>query len=238
MLPKLENCESRVLFNQEIAGVYFLYASLFRQPPRQSLLKMIVKGKFLTQAKNFHDQDIKPFDKSLEYPQWLTQEEKIAVEFTSLFVVSGQEMITPYESYYCDTLTIDHSTACSAYFQSKGEAVGLKGFLGGASSRSVHKYYKEFNFEIDPSSFDMPDHVSVELEFMGKLYESNCCEEARIFFREHLSRWIHLFLNKLLIQKKSDFYRAVAESLKGFLTRKSGGKTKNIFDTQAALWDK
>ena len=165
---------------------------------------------------------MEPFAKSLEDPQWLNQEEKIAVEFASLFAVPGQDMIAPYESYYCDTLIIDHSTACSPYFQSQEGSVGLKGFLGGNSSQSVMNLYKGFGFEINPAFFDLPDHVSAELEFIGKLYELNHYAEAKNFYQKHLGRWIGLFLNKLSEQTKSNFYSAVAESLKGFLLMYDG----------------
>lgn len=218
MLPKLESCENQNLLNQEIAGGYFLFASLFHQSPRQDLLKRIIEARLLTQAKNFHHHGIESFDKSLEDPRWLNEEEKIAVAFASLFVVPGHEMIIPYESYYCDTLTIDYSTACSAYFPSEGGSVNVQGFLGGESGRSVRSLYKEFGFEINPAFFDLPDHISAELEFMGKLYELNYGEAAENFYRKHLGRWIGLFLSKLLEQTQSAFYSAVAESLKGFLS--------------------
>src|SRR3989338_4937000 len=222
MLLKLEYEESQALLNQEIAGGYFLFAGLFHQSPRKDFLRTIIEAQLLTQAKNFHHQGIELIAKSLEDPQWLNQEEKIAVEFASLFVVPGQDMITPYESYYCDTLTIDHSTACSPYFQSQGGSVGLKGFLGGNSNQSVQNLYKKFGFEINPAFFDLPNHVSAELEFIGKLYELGYCAEAEHFYQKHLGRWIVLFLNKLSEQTKSNFYSAVAESLKGFLLMYDG----------------
>ena len=222
MLSKLENQESQALLNQEIAGGYFLFDGLFHQSPGGDLLRTIIEAKLLTQAKDFYYQDSDRFDKILEDPQWLHQEEKIAVEFASLFVVPGQDMITPYESYYCDTLVIDHSTACSPYFQSQEGSVGLKGFLGGNSSQSVMNLYKGFGFEINPAFFDLPDHVSAELEFIGKLYELGYCAEAEHFYQKHLGRWIGLFLNKLSEQTKSNFYSAVAESLKGFLLMYDG----------------
>jgi TorA maturation chaperone TorD len=230
MLPKLENQENQALLNQEIAGGYFLFASLFYQPPRQDFLKMIIEAQLLTQARNIHHQGIEPLAKSIEDPRWLHQEEKIAVEFASLFVVPGQGMITPYESYYCDTLIIDHSTACSPYFQSQEGSVGLKGFLGGNSNQSVQALYKKFGFEINPAFFDLPDHVSAELEFIGKLYESGYYAEAENFHQKHLGRWVGLFLNKLSGQAKSSFYRAVAESLQGFLSMYDGRRDGKCLD--------
>ena len=169
---------------------YFLFASLFREAPTVNLLQAI--------AKDF-------------------SREEVAVEFASLFLVPGEGMIPSYESFYCDTLTIDTSTACSAYFEPEVSPQGLKGFLCGPSTRSVQKAYEAFGFELGPSFHDLPDHVSVELEFMGRLLGSGKEEEADRFFREHLGRWIGLFLDKVAMQQVSSFYRSVAPSLKEFL---------------------
>lgn len=187
---------------KETSHFYFLFARLFREAPTGELLRTIVECKLLI----------------LENPTWITQEEKIALEFASLFLVPGENMIPPYESFYCDTLTIDSSTACSAYFE--GEAFpqeGLKGFLCGPSARSVEKYYETFGFELSPTFHDLPDHLSVELEFLGRLYELGQRDDAHRFFQEHLGRWIGSFLDKVASQTISDFYRAVSQSLKGYL---------------------
>ena len=217
MSPKLDHRGDQGILNKETAGIYFLYAYLFHQAPHRNLLLTIINERLLTKSRDFRSQCVGSFDAILEDPQWLHQEEKTAVEFASLFVIPGCEIIVPYESYYCDTLTIDYATACSAYFQSQAGSVSLKGFLGGCAAQSVRNRYKESGFEIDPAFFDLPDHVSAELEFMGKLYALGDCAQAENFYCEHLGRWIHLFLNKILQQTGSYFYRAVAESLKGFL---------------------
>ncbi|MBI4437094.1 MAG: molecular chaperone TorD family protein [Candidatus Omnitrophica bacterium] len=183
--------------------IYFLFARLFREAPSAELLRTIAECKLLTEVRDF-----------------LREEEKIAVEFASLFLVPGEKMISPYESSYCDTLTIDSSTACSAYFEPETfPKEGLRGFLCGPSARSVEKYYKTFGFELSPSFHDLPDHISIELEFLGRLDELEKVEEIHKFFREHLGRWIESFLDKMLLQRTSEFYRAVAQGLRGYLEK-------------------
>ena len=180
---------------QEETAIYFLFARLFREAPTKDFLR------------------------TLNDPTWIEKSEQIAVEFASLFLVAGEKIIPPYESYYCDTLTIDASTACSPYFVPEPfPEGGLKGFLCGPSAQSVQNIYETFGFELNPSFHDLPDHVSVELEFMGRLHELGKTNDAHQFFQEHLGRWVGFFLDKMTTQKVSDFYQVVALSLKEFLT--------------------
>jgi len=180
---------------------YLLFARFFREAPSRDFLRTLVK------------------EGILEDPQWIEKSDEIATEFVSLFLVAGEEMIPLYESCYCDTLTIDTSTACSPYFAPEPfPEGGYRGFLCGPSSVRVQKAYQAFGFELDPSFHDLPDHISVELEFMGKLYGLEKREYAQQFFQEHLGRWIGLFLDRLMAQQVSGFYRIVALSLKEFLT--------------------
>ena len=122
-------------------------------------------------------------------------------------------MLLPYESVYCDTLAIDTSTACSAYFASKPSMESLKGFIGGPSASRVHEAYRQAGFELDPAFHDLPDHLSVESEFLGRLLQAGREDEARQFFATHLDHWVFRFLEKLEVQQVSGFYREVADAL-------------------------
>ena len=196
--------------------IYFLFARLFREAPTRDLLHAIVRHHLLTAARG--PLGIRGETAVLEDPTWLEKGEEIAIEFASLFLVPGDQAVLPYESCYCDTLTIDTSTACSPYFEPEAfPKEGLKGFLCGPSTQSVRKAYEVFGFELDPSFHDLPDHVAVELEFMGRLLASGENDQADQFFREHLGRWIEPFLDRMIQQSTSGFYRAVAQSLRGYL---------------------
>ena len=199
-------------------NIYFLFARLFREAPLQELLRAIVDHNLLTAARDFLKEGVTEKGEILEDPVWLEKNEAIALEFASLFLVPGENLISPYESCYCDTLTIDTSTACSAYFEPEAfPKEGFKGFLCGPSTRSVQKAYEAFGFELDPSFHDLPDHGAVELEFMGRLLSSGEYDQADRFFREHPGRWMAPFLGRLTEQSVSPFYRAVAQSLRGYL---------------------
>ncbi len=198
--------------------IYFLFARLFREAPTQDLLRAIVDHTLLTSARDFLEEGAAGEREVLEDPAWIRGEEKIAIEFASPFLVPGENLIPSYESCYCDALTIDTSTACSPYFEPEAfPQEGLKGFLCGPSAPSVQKAYETSGLELDPSFHDLSDHVAVELEFMGRLLASGENDQADRFFREHLGRWIGPLLDRMVQQSTSGFYRAVAQSLRGYL---------------------
>ncbi|MBI2246500.1 MAG: molecular chaperone TorD family protein [Armatimonadetes bacterium] len=187
----------------ERAGLYFFFARLFREAPTAELLREIVQHRWLSNAE--------------EDPQWPNQAEAIAVEYARLFAVPGEQAVRPYESAYCDTLTIDSSTACSAYFESEPQIGGLAGFLYGPSASAVRAAYLLAGFELDSSAHELPDHLAIELEFMGRLLEHGELERAGTFFAEHLGRWVFRCLEEIRQKTPSRFYRAVVDSLETLL---------------------
>ena len=156
-------------------------------------------------------------DHFLEQEDWIEKVGDIAVEYTSLFIVPCDHSVSPYESFYRDTLTVDASAADSPYFQPAPMPCGMKGFICGTSTVAVLKYYRENGFEMESAFHDLPDHVACELEFLGRLYQAQDVEVAQKFFEEHFGRWIFTFLNGLEKQNHSIFYQRSAMSLKKFL---------------------
>ncbi|MBI3999301.1 MAG: molecular chaperone TorD family protein [Candidatus Omnitrophica bacterium] len=203
---------------EEKAGVYLLFSRLFQKAPNVSLLKEIAQKKLLTLAYHFFESTLPKEILLLEEPGCAEAAEEIAIEYTSLFVAPGNYYIPLYESFYCDTLTIDTSTADSPYFQPQGMPSGTKGFLYGFSARAVEKSYREGGLELDPKFHDLPDHIACELEFVGRLYEEGKIDLAEVFLRNHLGRWVFDFLNNVQKQCLSVFYQRVASSLNNFLT--------------------
>lgn len=177
----------------ETAQMYLAFAQLFREAPGKELLEAVGVA------------------------EWATQADVIAVEFASLFLVPGEQRLTPYESAYCDTLTINGSTGCSAYFASEPSIEGLKGFIGGPSANAVREAYAKVGFELDPKAHELPDHLAIELEFMGRLLARAEEEEAKRFFRDHLGRWVFRCLDEIRQKSGSRFYRVAADRLTTFL---------------------
>lgn len=197
------------------AAVYLLFARLFREAPSVKLLREILQHRLLTLANQWDEGSSTP--DPAEDPRWPQQAEAIAVDYARLFAVPGEQAVHPYESAYCDTLSIDTSTACSAHFGDQRPLRGLPGFIGGPSANAVARVYIEAGFELNPAAHELPDHIGVELEFMGRLLERSAVDEAKAFFREHLSRWAFRCLADVKRNARGGFYRVVAETLLTFL---------------------
>jgi len=197
------------------AAVYLLFARLFREAPSVKLLREIVQRRLLTliEQRGEGSGSLDP----AEDPRWPQQAEAIAVEYARLFAVPGKQAVHPYESVYCDTLSIDTSTACSAYFGDQRPIVGLPGFIGGPSASAIAKAYAEAGFELDPACHELPDHLSIELEFVGRLLERGDADDAKAFFQEHLGRWVVRCLEDVKRDVPVGFYRTAADTLTTFL---------------------
>ena len=184
------------------ASAYLCFARLFREAPTPALLQQLREHGVLAHV---------------EDAQWFNQAEAIAVEYARLFAVPGEHAVQPYESAYCDTLTIDTSTACSSYFASEPPPTGLTGFLYGPSAVAVCNAYRRAGFELDPARHVLPDHLAIELEFMGRLLGRGECEAAKVFFSEHLGRWVCRCLEDMRQRTATGFYRVVADAAGAFL---------------------
>ena len=206
---------------QERAGAYLLFARLLREAPSTDLLRDIVQHQLLTCAEQCGGcpactgTTLDP----AEDATWPQQAEAIAVEYARLFAVPGEQSVQPYESVYCDTLTIDTSTACSPYFESEPQAIGLAGFLHGPSTVAVREAYRRAGFELDPTLHELPDHLAIELEFLGQLLARGAQDQAKDFFTQHLGRWVFRCLEEITQKTHIDFYRVVADTLTTFLRR-------------------
>ena len=201
------------------AAVYLLFARLFREPPSQTLLQAIVRERLLTLAElcGKSTNRIEPSLDPAEDCGWLDRVQAIAVEYTRLFAAPGAHAVQPYESVYCDTVSVDTSTACSAYFTTPAGPCQLTGLLHGPSAVAVREAYRRGGFELDPSSHELPDHLGIQLEFMGQLLKRGAGEQAAVFFQAHLGRWVFRCLEDIRQSPPAAFYHAVVDSATTFL---------------------
>ena len=187
--------------------VYGLLASVFRTEPDKEFLRELkgprFAGAFASLEADFGD----------EFRQSTEEElgESLAIEFTRLFMGPG-EHISPHESVFVD---VD----------------GDSGGLYGAKTVAVKKFIETTGLSYDDSFTGLPDHVSVELEFMGKLTEfeaekwangndggARCCLSVqKMYAEEHLLRWIPQFCEQVIAKAELPFYREMARITSEFV---------------------
>ena len=135
--------------------------------------------------------------------------EDLAVEFTHLFVGPGGH-ISPHESV---------------------QRKGASGRLMGAETAAVRRFIEEAGFTYDPDFHGIPDHLSVELDFMqeltrleGEAWESDdrpgaidLLERQRSFMANHLLQWVFTFCGKVEESAGLPFYAEMARLAAGFM---------------------
>jgi TorA maturation chaperone TorD len=135
--------------------------------------------------------------------------EELAVEYAALFLGPG-EHVPPYESVYAERGT---------------------GTLWGEQTVAVRRYVQAAGFECEGKHAGIPDHVSVELEFMSELSRreaeawsrsdraaaANCLEYQQEFMSEHLGTWVFRFCERVVEAAGLPFYRDIARLTSEFL---------------------
>ena len=138
--------------------------------------------------------------------------ENLAVEYTRLFVGPGKH-ISPHESV-----------------QHKKEGV-QSGQLWGELTAEVKRIIESSGLAYKSEFTGMPDHISVELEFMQNVVQREtqaweaeddetallCLKNEKKFVDEHLFRWIPEFCEKVIKTAESPFYREMARLTRSFI---------------------
>lgn len=128
--------------------------------------------------------------------------EDLATEYARLFIGPQNPLAVPYASFYLSEsrLLITDETI------------------------DVRKRYLEAGMAVKELYSIPDDHIGIELEFVYSLtkkiiefYEHGLREEAsrlfeirEDFLREHMTKWIPLFTDKVLESSQEDFYRGAA----------------------------
>ena len=185
--------------------LYGFLAALYRHEPTADFLRRLREPQFskaLSNAGCGLESDV--FDR----PQDELADE-LAVEFTRLFVGPGKH-VSPHESVHRD-------------------AGG--GQLWGEATGEVMSFINRCGFAFSPEYLGLPDHISVEMEFMEALvareagaWGRNDLGEATKFLKlekdfidNHLGRWIPRFCREVMACADQPFYGAIARLTAGFV---------------------
>lgn len=187
--------------------VYGLLATLFRGEPTEALLRELKGPRF---AGVFSDLG-SDLGGELREKSEVELREELAVEFTRLFLGPGPH-ISAHESVFV-------------------EADGGIGGLWGEKTVEVKRFIEAAGLTYGSDYTGIPDHISVELEFLQRLVaceaenwgESDtgnalfCLGVEKRFIDEHLGRWVPAFCDKVAARAAMLFYREMAGVTKRFL---------------------
>lgn len=136
--------------------------------------------------------------------------ETMVQEYNDLFVVPLGRYTTPYEAIYRDEREV------------AGQKV--RGLMMGPSTVDVINQYKSAGARLAAGTGEIPDHIGVELAFMGFLCERE--DEARRdgdtagigdllgrqhrFLRQHLCTWVSLLAGKIRENGRLCIYKKLA----------------------------
>jgi TorA maturation chaperone TorD len=137
--------------------------------------------------------------------------EELAVDFTQLFHGPGGH-IAPYESV---------QTARDG------------GELNGKAAKLVRDSIEASGFKVDPAAGVLPDHISVELEFMSEMARNeadawekgdlagarDCLARQSEFVKAHLNAWVPEFCDKVRQEASTRFYHEIAGLLADLVER-------------------
>ena len=187
------------------SGMYGFLATLFRDQPTAGLIEQfrdqVFREALSAAGVNLPDDFFAGSDK-----EYLT---KLQVEYARLFIGPGKH-ISPHESVH-----------------RQGEESGLYG----RATVSVKQFLEAAGFEFNADYKGLPDHISVELEFMQTLtgWEAEAWKmddtdlvmkylelETR-FVQEHLVCWIPGFCTKVIEEAELPFYREIARLTSDFI---------------------
>jgi TorA maturation chaperone TorD len=198
----------RTAVARQRSNIYGLLASVYRQEVNADLLHQVKDPQFLGVLSDLGIQLTSDF---LQKPEEELLDD-LAVEFAGLFLGPGGH-ISPHES---------------VHHQRDGVESGM---LWGEATVEVKKFIESAGLDYDPEYTGLPDHISVELEFMEALARHEeqawsedddeeafrCLDMERRFLDEHLSRWVPAFCDKVMAAAELPFYREMAALTKNFI---------------------
>ena len=190
---------------RERSGLYGFLAEVFRAEPSPDLLRRIQDERFaaVLDAAGAH-----LGEELTRQPEDVLLED-LAVEYTRLFLGPGRH-VRPYAATYLG---------------------GPGASLCGPATVWARDFMERAGFALTPKHRDLPDHVSVELEFMARMaareaeaIEADDDAEAeqcrwiqKEFLDNHLSRWLPAFCGHAAEHAELSFYRELARLANHFL---------------------
>jgi TorA maturation chaperone TorD len=189
------------------SNMYGLLATVFREEPTEALIKEL-RGPRLSGV--FSDMGVE-LGETFSNISDSAVAEALGLEFTRLFIGPGPH-VSAHESVFAE---MDGGTSS----------------LWGRKTVEVKNFIETAGLGYQPEYSGIPDHVSVELEFMQKLtaWEAEkwtqqdrksaeyCSTVQRLFLNQHLLCWLPQFCDAVMEQAELPFYRSMSELTRNYL---------------------
>jgi TorA maturation chaperone TorD len=189
------------------SNIYGLLATVFRQEPSEALITELRDPRL---SGVISDLGVDLGEVFYSTPESELRE-TLGLEFTRLFI-GPDSHISAHESVFAEMDS------------------GIGG-LWGARTVEVKNFIETTGLDYNPEFTGVPDHISVELEFMQRLTEweadkwnqddrenaEYCQSIQRMFLEQHLSTWLPQFCDVVIMQADIRFYAGLAELTKNYL---------------------
>jgi len=186
-------------------GLYSLLATVFRSELTADLLGQMLDTDFLQKLAEV-GVDIEALSSMTSTETTL---EELSLEFSRLFMGPGRH-VPPYESVILG---------------------GDNGSLWGPQTSAVKRFIEKSGFSYDEKYHGLPDHISVEHEFMAHLTSLeadawregdtnkalNCLQLQREFLDSHLGCWMAAFSDRVEELAELPFYTQMAVLTRNFV---------------------
>lgn len=187
----------------EREDIYRFLSGLYLRPPSDALLESILDGSITTLFRD--DEEMSAFVKVASGMANIKDE--LEAEHASIFALPSG--VIPHEAVYLDK----------------------EKRLGGRVTMGVRQFYERTGTNISEDCIEMPDHIGMELEFMGllcglekKFREKSdrsslwkCIEFQKAFLDVHLLKWAHQCCEKVIEKSVYGFYKAIAHFTNEFM---------------------
>ncbi len=198
--------------NQHRASIYRLLSACFYQPEDYFLEEDLFTQ--LAGALKGANSPLQAIAEKMDQVFRDSGQEKLLYDYSHLFLGPFEIPAKPYGSVYLD-----------------GEKVVM-----GESTMNARACYAEIEFAIAEDFREMPDHITVELEFLYLLcFKQNEALAAQdkvalrrytnaeqVFLKNHLGRWVAEFCKRVTENAATDFYRLLAELTEKFVLQQKG----------------
>lgn len=188
------------------ADLYRLLSVLYLDPPHADLLRQLMDPEILGELSAFLGAeavvDLEAFANDSDAPTGIVR--FLEQDYMGLFVVPGSRYVFPFEDVHLGTVT---------------ESGQGRGPLLGVRAVAAKRMYREAGAELDHACKMLPNHVGVELAFMGFLCEREAAANDGNdryrdlqfrFLNEHLNEWFPVLERMIRTNARSPFYRGLA----------------------------